>query len=83
VSAVLGLLALLLGFTFAMAVDRFEQRRTLVLDEVNAISTAYLRTQLLQAPHRERIGKLLTSPAPLSHANQATSLRPSRSMTGC
>jgi hypothetical protein len=59
VSAVLGLLALLMGFTFALAVDRFETRRGLVLEEANAIGTAYLRTQLLEAPHRERIAGLL------------------------
>jgi hypothetical protein len=58
-SAVLGLLALLLGFTFALAVDRFETRRALVLEEANAIGTAYLRTQLLEEPHRARISRLL------------------------
>jgi hypothetical protein len=61
VSAVLGLLALLMGFTFALAVDRFEIRRGLVLDEANAIGTTYLRAQLLPAPHRERISRLLTA----------------------
>ena len=74
VSAVLGLLALLMGFTFALAVDRFETRRALVLDEANAIGAAYLRTQLLQPPHRERISKLLTEYAEnrlaLSHARE-------------
>ncbi len=59
VSAVLGLLALLLGFTFALAVDRYETRRALVLEEANAIGTAYLRTQLLDEPHRARISGLL------------------------
>jgi hypothetical protein len=59
VSGVLGLFALLLGFTFALAVDRFDMRRGFVLDEANAIGTAYLRAQLLEAPHRERISKLL------------------------
>ena len=43
----LGLLALLLGFTFSMAVDRFDARRAVVLEEANAIGTAYLRTQVL------------------------------------
>src|SRR5262245_19558933 len=42
VSVVLGLFALLLGFTFALAVDRFDMRRGFVLDEANAIGTAYL-----------------------------------------
>lgn len=59
VSAVLGLLALLMGFSFSLAVDRFEARRVLVLEEANAIGTAYLRTQLLEQPHRARIGQLL------------------------
>ncbi len=57
--AVLGLLALLLGFTFALAVDRFETRRALVLEEANAIGTAYLQAQILPQPHRERISALL------------------------
>ena len=50
VSAVLGLLALLMGFTFSLAVDRFDARRVLVLQEANAIGTAYLRAQLLASP---------------------------------
>jgi hypothetical protein len=59
VSSVLGLLALLLGFTFALAVDRFDARRGFVLEEANAIGRTYLRTQLLDAPHRERLSRLL------------------------
>jgi hypothetical protein len=61
VSAVLGLLALLLGFTFSLAVDRFETRRHLVLEEANAIGTAYLRAQLLPEPHRTRMSHLLVA----------------------
>ena len=38
--AVLGMLGLLLGFTFSMAVSRYENRRDLVLQEANAIGTA-------------------------------------------
>jgi hypothetical protein len=59
VSAVMGLLALLIGFTFAMAIDRFDTRRQQVLLEANAIGTTYLRAQLLDEPHRSRIGGLL------------------------
>lgn len=59
VSGVLGLLALLLGFTFAIAMDRYDTRRALVLAESNAIGTAYLRTQLLEQPHRDRISGVL------------------------
>lgn len=59
VSAVLGLLALLLGFTFSLAISRFEERRELVVAELNAIGTAYLRAQLLGEPHRTRLSQLL------------------------
>jgi hypothetical protein len=59
VSAVLGLLALLMGFTFSLAVDRFETRRHLVLEQANAIQTTYLRAQLLAEPHRSRMSGLL------------------------
>ena len=59
VSSVMGLLALLVGFTFAVAIDRFDARRQLVLAESNAIGTTYLRTQLLPEPHRTHISGLL------------------------
>jgi hypothetical protein len=59
VSSVFGLLALLLGFTFALTIDRFEVRRVLVQEEANAIGAAYLRTQLLDEPHRSRISEIL------------------------
>lgn len=59
VSAVLGLLALLTGFTFSLAIDRFETRRENVLLEANAIGTTYLRAQLLQEPHRSRVSRML------------------------
>lgn len=55
----LGLLALLLGFTFAMAMSRFEVRKQLVLDEANAIGTTFLRAQLLPPPARQEISDLL------------------------
>lgn len=43
----LGLVGLMLGFSFAMAAGRFEARRTLLVSEVNAIGTAYLRARML------------------------------------
>ena len=58
-SATLGLLALLTGFTFSIAIDRFDTRRERVLIEANAIGTTYLRAQLLDEPHRSRISALL------------------------
>ncbi|WP_240700533.1 hypothetical protein [Sphingobium sp. MP9-4] len=61
VSAVIGLVALLLGFTFALAVGRFETRRALVLQEANAIGTSYLRVQGLPEPHRTRMSQILVN----------------------
>jgi prepilin signal peptidase PulO-like enzyme (type II secretory pathway) len=58
-NAILGILALLLGFTMFMVVARFEARKQLVLDEANAIGTAYLRTALLPAPEGSEIASLL------------------------
>ena len=59
VGSMLGLLALLLAFSFSMALDRYEERRHLVVQEANAIGTSYLRAQLLDEPHRSRLSKLL------------------------
>lgn len=61
ISAVLGLLALLLGFTYSLAINRYEERRQLVVAEANAIGTAYLRAQLLDAPHRQRLSQMLVA----------------------
>lgn len=57
--SLLGVLGLLLGFTVSMAVSRFETRTQLVLDEANAIGTAYLRTQLLPDPSAAAMASLL------------------------
>lgn len=57
--AVLGLLGLLLAFTFAMAVDRYDTRRKLVVQEANAVGTTYLRASLLPEAHQAPIRDLL------------------------
>ena len=57
--AILGILALLLGFTMFAAVSRFDARKQLVLDEANAIGTSLLRTKLLPAPDGPEIASLL------------------------
>lgn len=59
VGAMLGLLAFILAFTFGMASSRFDARKTLLLDEVNAIGTAYLRADFLPAPQRANTQMLL------------------------
>jgi hypothetical protein len=58
-AAILGILALLLGFTMSMAVSRFEIRKQLVLEEADAIGTSSLRAQLLPAPAGPEISSLL------------------------
>jgi hypothetical protein len=55
VAAVLSLLALLLGFSFNLAIERFEARRLLLVDEAGAIDTAFLRAHLLPEPYRHRL----------------------------
>jgi hypothetical protein len=57
--AVLTLLALLLGFTYAMSAGRFEARRQLVVEEANAIGTTYLRARTLPEPRSSQIQELL------------------------
>lgn len=47
--AVFGLLGLLLAFSFSGATSRFDTRRQLIVEEANAIGTAYLRLDLLPA----------------------------------
>ncbi|WP_237586979.1 bestrophin-like domain [Pontibacter russatus] len=47
----LGLLALILGFTFNMALQRYNSRSQAVIQESSAISTALLRTDLLPQPY--------------------------------
>lgn len=57
--AVLGMLGLLLGFTFAMSVQRLDTRRSLTVDEANAIGTTWLRTDFLAEPRRTEARDLL------------------------
>jgi hypothetical protein len=54
-AATLTLLALVLGFTFSMAVSRYDQRKTLEEAEANAIGTEYLRADLLPEDSAARV----------------------------
>ena len=51
-TALLGLMAFMLGFTFSMAAKRFTERRALMLEEYNQVGTLMLRADLL--PDDER-----------------------------
>jgi hypothetical protein len=48
-AAIFALLGLLLAFTFSGASSRFDARRHLIIEETNAIGTAYLRIDMLPA----------------------------------
>ena len=56
--AVFGVMGLLIAFTFSGAAARFETRRQLIVDEANAIGTAYLRVDLLPADAQPKIRDL-------------------------
>ena len=58
-SSVLGMLALMLGFTFGAASARYDTRRGLAVDEANAIGTTFLRAQTLPEPYRTDLSDML------------------------
>ncbi len=58
-AATLTLLALIVGFTFSMAVTRYDQRKTLEEAEANAIGTEYLRADLLHGDGGTHLRELL------------------------
>jgi hypothetical protein len=57
--ATLTLLGLIIGFTFSMAVNRYDQRKNLEEGEANAIGTEYLRADLLPAADAAKVRGLL------------------------
>lgn len=59
VAATMALLAFILAFTFGVTTSRFDARRELVLNEVNAIETTYLRAGFIPEPHRSEVRALL------------------------
>lgn len=59
VGALLALLAFLLAVTVSMATDRYNNRRGIIVQEANAIGTAYLRADFLRAAEREEAQRIL------------------------
>lgn len=59
-SAFLGLLALLLAFTFSLALQRFDSRSDAVVAEANAIGSAFLRADLLPTPMRDEARRAIS-----------------------
>ncbi|MBX3058937.1 MAG: hypothetical protein KF770_20925 [Anaerolineae bacterium] len=58
-ASLLGVLALMLGFTFSLSLQRYDSRSLAVVDEANAIGTAYLRSQLLPPSVRGDVQRIL------------------------
>jgi len=59
INASLTLLALIIGFSFSMAVSRYDQRKNYEEEEANAIGTEYVRADLLPATDATKIKELL------------------------
>jgi hypothetical protein len=57
--ATLTLLGLIIGFTFSMAVSRYDQRKNYEEQEANAIGTEYVRLDALPEPDAEKVRALL------------------------
>jgi len=60
IGASMGLLAFILAFTFSFTSSRLDIRKHLVLEEANAVGTAYLRAGALASPYKENAKRLLT-----------------------
>jgi hypothetical protein len=58
-AAILTLLGLIIGFTFSMAVNRYDQRKNYEEAEANAIGTEFLRVELLPASDAARLQDML------------------------
>ena len=58
-AATLTLLGLIIGFSFSMAVNRYDQRKNLEEAEANAIGTEYVRADLLPAADATKLRALL------------------------
>ena len=59
VGAILTLLGLIIGFSFSMAIGRYDQRKNYEEEEANAIGTEYLRADLLPAESAAKVHSLL------------------------
>jgi hypothetical protein len=58
-SSMLGMVALLIGFTFSLSLQRYEERTQDVVEEANAIGTAFLRAELLPVQYRDSVQLLI------------------------
>jgi spore maturation protein SpmA len=57
-SAAVSLLVLLIGFTFSLALNRYDSRRALVVEEASAVHAIWRRLPLLPEAQRDKIARL-------------------------
>src|ERR1043165_7252770 len=50
IGAIFSLFAFMIGMTYSIALDRFDERRVLVVEEATALHSLFLRTELLDEP---------------------------------
>jgi len=70
--SVMALLGLMLAFTYSFSMSRADLRKTALINEVNAISTAFLRADLLPEPGRTEVRARLFSYAKSRHVEPGT-----------
>jgi hypothetical protein len=58
-TSMLALLGLVMAFTYSAAVDRHEDRRSAIINEANALGTAYLRVDAVAEPTRSQLKQVL------------------------
>jgi hypothetical protein len=73
--ASLTLLGLIIGFSFSMAVSRYDQRKDYEEEEANAIGTEYVRADLLAAAdaaqHTQPTEAVPTAATPFLHSSRS------------
>ena len=82
--ALFGLLGLLMAFTFATSYSQYNLRRSLAVEEANAIGTAYLQLDVLSAAVREPLRqkfRYTLRPGSNFGTSSATSRRCARCLT--
>ncbi|WP_444940471.1 hypothetical protein ACJJI3_18065 [Microbulbifer sp. ZKSA004] len=76
VAATLGLVAFVLAFTFNMTADRFNERKALLLQEVNTIQAAYLNASFLQLDKQDKARDLIAEYANLRDIDPSIAVTP-------
>lgn len=85
--SILGLVALLLGFSFSATTNRYEVRQRIVIDQANALGTCYQRAGMLSAlsrePIRSNLRAFLVARLALSDAGAEDSTRYQKEIDRC